>query len=151
MTKIEIKHRYTGAVLFAHEAEDNTIAATLRAAVKADADLTGAYLDGANLARANLARAYLTGADLTGAYLDGGAKVVSWPRAVLQVGPIGSRNDWLVVYRTDQGLRFDAGCQRQIDRETFERRLQDAHGDRPHGQEYRAALTFIDALGEIWK
>ena len=29
MTTIEVKHRYTGDILFAHECKDNTITATL--------------------------------------------------------------------------------------------------------------------------
>jgi len=74
--KIQIKARFTGSVLFEHEAKGNTISITLQAAVKARANLdgahlAGAYLDGANLARANLACANLDGANLAGAYLDG--------------------------------------------------------------------------------
>ena len=57
MSKIEIKHRYTGAVLYAGEHE--TIRDAVEAAVKA-----GAYLAGANLARANLAGANLARANL---------------------------------------------------------------------------------------
>jgi len=89
--KIEIKCRFTGNVLFTHEAEENTLRLTLEAAVSAranlaranlagaylaranlaGADLDGANLAGADLARANLARANLAGADLDGAYLAG--------------------------------------------------------------------------------
>ena len=69
--KIQIKARFTGSVLFEHDAEGNTISITLQAAVKARANLVGANLVGANLARANLARANLDGAYLDGAYLGG--------------------------------------------------------------------------------
>ena len=74
--KIEIKCRFSGSVLFSHEAENNTMRMTLEAAVKAranlaGANLAGAYLDGANLAGANLAGADLYGADLYGADLYG--------------------------------------------------------------------------------
>ena len=69
--KVEIKCRFSGSVLFAHEQTDNTMILTLEAAVKARANLDGAYLDGAYLARANLAGAYLDGANLAGANLDG--------------------------------------------------------------------------------
>ncbi|TXH58399.1 MAG: pentapeptide repeat-containing protein [Desulfurellales bacterium] len=94
--RIQITARFAGAVLFEHEAENNTVSLTLVAAVKAraylaganlgGANLDGAYLDGAylaganlaganlagaNLAGANLARAYLAGANLGGANLDG--------------------------------------------------------------------------------
>jgi hypothetical protein len=86
---IEIKHRHTGAVVYTSQVE--TVREALEEAVKARANLDGAYLDGAylaganldgayldgaylagaNLARANLARAYLDGANLAGANLAG--------------------------------------------------------------------------------
>ena len=50
--KFEIKHRFTGAVLFSLETE--SLKLCVEAAVK-----SRAYLAGADLARANLARAYL--------------------------------------------------------------------------------------------
>ncbi|MBV8060816.1 MAG: pentapeptide repeat-containing protein [Alphaproteobacteria bacterium] len=58
--KIEIKNRWNGAVIFSHEAEENSIAITINKMV-ADAR--------AKLARADLARADLTDADLTDANL----------------------------------------------------------------------------------
>jgi hypothetical protein len=69
--KIEIKCRFSGSILFSHEAEDNSMKLTLEAAVSARANLAGAYLARANLAGANLAGANLDGANLDGAYLDG--------------------------------------------------------------------------------
>ena len=69
--KIQITARFTGLVLFEHEAENNTMKLTLEAAISARANLAGAYLACANLARANLARANLAGAYLAGAYLAG--------------------------------------------------------------------------------
>ena len=69
--RIQITARFTGLVLFEHEAENNTMKLTLEAAISARANLAGAYLACANLARANLARAYLAGAYLAGAYLAG--------------------------------------------------------------------------------
>ena len=118
------------------------------------ANLEGANLEGANLFRANLVRANLAGANLAGANLEGakivGGLVLVGARAIVQVGPIGSRADWLVAYMTADGLRLDAGCQRQITRETFAQRLADQHGDNQHAQEYRAALAYIDAHAAIW-
>ena len=77
MAIFEIKHRYTGAVLYSGEGE--TLRAVVISAVASRAyltganltraDLTGADLTGAYLADADLADAYLTGADLTGADL----------------------------------------------------------------------------------
>jgi uncharacterized protein YjbI with pentapeptide repeats len=46
--KLTIKH-LSGADLFAHDCEDNTIRKTLEAAVKSGADLSGANLSGADL------------------------------------------------------------------------------------------------------
>lgn len=67
---IEIKNRWTGAVIFSHDCEDNTVKATLLEAIKSDAnlsgaDLCGAYLCGAYLRGADLCDADLSGADLT--------------------------------------------------------------------------------------
>jgi hypothetical protein len=76
---MEIKHRETGAVLFRADLSAEHDRATggvrlgvaVKLAVKARANLTGAYLAHANLAHANLARANLVGADLAGADLVG--------------------------------------------------------------------------------
>ena len=69
--KIQIISRLSGAVLFEHEAERNTVALTLVAAVKARVNLTDARLDGANLSDARLDGAKLIGANLYGASLVG--------------------------------------------------------------------------------
>ena len=59
---MEIKHRYTGAVLFSPRVDVSLsdglkIGAAVKLAIKADANLAGANLADANLAGANLARA----------------------------------------------------------------------------------------------
>ena len=59
---MEIKHRYTGAVLFSARVDVSLsdglkIGAAVKLAIKADATLAGANLADANLAGANLARA----------------------------------------------------------------------------------------------
>jgi len=69
--KIEIKHKVSGRVLFAHEAEENTTWITVRAAVAAKTNLSGADLSGTNLSGADLSGADLYGADLYGANLYG--------------------------------------------------------------------------------
>jgi hypothetical protein len=69
--KIQIKHRFTAAVIFEHDAEDNSMRLTLQLAVSNKADLSGANLRGANLSDAYLRGADLSGADLRGAYLRG--------------------------------------------------------------------------------
>ena len=118
------------------------------------ASLFGANLSGANLSRADLSgarlsEASLSGADLFGASLANGEKLVG-ARPIFQIGPIGSRCAYFTAYITDKGLRFDAGCQRQITRETFEERLSAHHCENEHAKEYRAALALIDAHAEIW-
>ena len=118
-------------------------ATSLREAVVA-AVREGAYLSGANLRDADL-----RGADLRGANLSGEVRLIG-ARPVVQVGPIGSRSDWLIAYLTDGGIRIDAGCQRQITREAFEARVANTHGDNQHAREYRAALAYIDAHAAIW-
>jgi hypothetical protein len=69
LTKIEIKHRFSGVVLFSHEAVKNSVAIALVAAKAAGANLRGANLYGANLRGANLYGANLYGANLSGANL----------------------------------------------------------------------------------
>ena len=136
---IQIKNRYTGDVIFECEAPEG-----LESGLHIRHALGKAAASGANLGGA-----YLRDADLSDADLSDGAKLTG-QRPIFMVGPIGSRSDFLVAYITDQGLRFDAGCQRQITREVFEARLTETHGDNAHAKEYRAALAFVDAHAEIW-
>ena len=69
--KIDIMARFRASVLFSHDAEENTIAITLSAAVAKKADLRGANLGSANLRGADLYGADLRGADLGSANLRG--------------------------------------------------------------------------------
>ena len=154
---MEIKS-VSGVVLYRSDGATSLREAVI-AAVREGADLRGASLSGANLScadlrGANLSGAYLSGANLSGADLSGavlrdGARLIG-ARPVVQVGPIGSRGDWLVAYLTDGSIRIDAGCQRQITRAEFETRLANTHGDDQHAREYRAALAYIDAHAAIW-
>lgn len=88
-TKIQIRNRFTGDVIFEYECEDNSIRKTIEKAVSIgknlheanlsnvdlrEANLSGinlyrANLSGANLRNANLSNANLYKADLKGAYL----------------------------------------------------------------------------------
>ena len=67
--KLQIKNRWTGAVLFEYEKDDNTIKDTVTQAVESGAYLRGAYLRDADLRGANLGGADLGGADLRDADL----------------------------------------------------------------------------------
>ena len=74
--KHQIKHRYTGVILFDATIPDDTpnelvTRCALERATKARANLAGANLDGTYLAGANLAGANLAGVNLDGANLDG--------------------------------------------------------------------------------
>jgi hypothetical protein len=75
MPTIQIKHRYTDAVLYEHETTDARQSSglamrdALEAASKAGANLSDAYLSGANLSDANLIGANLSDANLRGANL----------------------------------------------------------------------------------
>ena len=67
--KIEIRNRWTGAVVFEYTKEGNTITETVLEAIRRDTDLCDADLRGADLRGANLCDADLRGADLRGANL----------------------------------------------------------------------------------
>ena len=148
---IEIKHRFTNNVLFACEAE-NMKAAVIEAVGKkvnlSRANLSGADLSGAKLSRADLSGAKLSRADLYGASLGEGKKLVE-DRPFLQVGPIGSRQDYLLAFNTESGLFIRTGCFFGTDKE-FAAKLKETHGDNKHGEEYKAALSFIRKYYKVW-
>ena len=166
--KIEIKNRWSLEVLFAFECKDNTIALTLKAALEAKANLRGANLRGANLygadlyganlrganlyganlRGANLRGANLYGANLRGANLDELGKLVG-NRPFFQVGPIGSREDYLLAFLTEKGICLRAGCFfGSIDK--FIEKLAVEHDMNNHAIEYRVALTLIEKHFELW-
>ena len=69
----------------------------------------------------------------------------------MQIGPIGSRNDWLLVFWCgDAGVRIGAGCQKQISEAHFLKRLAYRHGEGDqaniHAQHYIEALAFAKRL-----
>jgi hypothetical protein len=146
----EIKHRFSGSVLFS--LETGSLKLCVEAAAKGGADLSGANLRDANLGGANLGGADLGGADLGDADLGGanlgGAKLVG-DRPVLQIGPIGSRADYLIVFMTEKGIRLKTGCFEGT-LEEFRAAVDYTHGDDNHGLEYLAALNFIETHAELW-
>ncbi len=175
MNTFEIKNRFTGTVLYSGDGETlrdvvvaavnsgaNLSRASLSGADLTDASLSGANLSGANLFAANLDAAYLRGADLGGADLGvadlrganlraadlDGAELVG-NRPVLQIGPIGSRADYLVAYLTDAGVRVQAGCFFGS-LEEFRAAVTKTHEDGLHGREYAAAIQMIEVHAELW-
>ena len=159
MTNFQIKHRYTGNTIFECEQVNGmTLRDALEMAIATrtnlgGANLRGADLYGANLYRANLREADLYGADLRGANLreaDLGEKGrLIGDRPFFTLGPIGSRDDYVQAWVTDKGLMIRAGCFFGS-RNEFITAINNAHGDRVHGQEYRAALVLIDKHVELW-
>lgn len=168
---IQIKHKTTGAVLYGCDAAD--LRAAVENAVRAGALLDGALLDGAWLVGARLDGARLDGASLNGARLVGarldgawlvgaslvgarlvGARLVGarlkdativGNNAVVQIGPIGSRDATLVVFRTDKGLRLQTGCF-YGDADTFLAHVMDTHGTNQHATNYRNALELAASM-----
>ncbi len=170
---IEIKNRYTGAVLYTHKTTEKRQASgfairdALEAACKADADLIGADLTGTNLygvklTYADLCGALLTGTNLYGVNLTGtnlygvnltDAKVRSHQlvgeRPYLQIGPIGSRCAQMTLWITKDGPYIQTGCFFGT-RAQFESAVNAEHGANKHGKEYTAALALIDAHTSLW-
>ena len=141
MEVIEIKNRWNGEVLYS--GEHASLKEAAEAAVKACANLRGAGLRGADLRDANLAGTKVGGG--------GDEATLVGSRPVVQIGPIGSRNDWFLVFWCgDAGVRISAGCQKQISESYFLRRLADAHGEGEqaniHAQRYIEALAFAKRL-----
>ena len=128
--KFQIKSRFTGSILFetdiSVEFESKSSAEKLGAAVK---------------------DAYLQGADLRGAYLQG-AKLTG-KRPVFQMGPLGSRGDYLLAFLTNQGIKITAGCFSNT-LEAFKVAVIETHGDSIHAREYAAAIIMIEAYFSAW-
>ena len=162
--KIEIKARFDGSLLFAHDCPENNIKITVQGALAAKANLgganlRGANLRGANLGGANLGGAYLRGADLggadlRGAYLRGAIlsdteKVsITSSRPCLRINSLGSRNDELFLWLTDEGPFVRAGCFWGT-LEEFEVAVKKKHGDNEHAREYVAALALFRVHVEL--
>ena len=158
---VEIKSRFTNEVLFSGEYASPKDAVV--AAVKAGAYLCGAYLCGADLGSADLCGADLRGADLRGAYLRGadlrGANLggadlggadlddtkIKGTNAIIQIGPIGSRADMMLVFNTDDGLRVSTGCF-YGSADDFLVRVMETHGTNQHATNYRNALELAASM-----
>ena len=158
----QIKNWFSGSVIFEAEVEGDSQNVRLGLAVKmafgaradltyADlmgADLMGAVLTGAVLRRADLTGAVLRRADLTGAVLMGDTKLIGG-RPVLQIGPIGSRSDYLMAFITNKGLYLQTGCFLG-DLAQFRAALAKTHNSDLHATEYSAALQLVFSHVELW-
>ena len=132
--KFEIKHRYSGAVLFSLETE--SLKLCVEAAIEAGADLAGADLARANLAGADLAGADLARADLAGADLAGADLAAQ----------LGHPNGWSAwTYCDKEGnQRVRVGCR---DYSIIEGRGYWAN--KKNRREVLAALDYAEAIGKL--
>jgi len=113
-------------------------------------DLSFADPRSANLRSANLRSANLRSANLRSANLKDGSKVGNSKRPLFTMGQIGRRQDNLMAFSTDKGIRIQAGCFfGPLDE--FSNAVKKTHGDNEHGKEYAAAIKMIEAHFEIWK
>ncbi len=134
--------------------------ANLREADLCWADLCGAYMCGADLCGADLRKANLRGADLREANLCGanlyGADLcgADLSQKIVQVGPIGSRNDY-TVYRVEEDI-VQCGCWREYAGGALADFLARVNETYPEGnedgakyrREYLAAIAMFQALRE---
>ena len=176
--KFEIKSHWSTSVLFSLETDSMRLCveaavkggadlrgADLRGADLEDAYLRGAYLRGAYLRGADLRGAYLGGADLRGAHLRGadlrgaylrGAKILTpdgsetLVQSIIQIGPMGSRSDYLLAFLTDAGAFVETGCYFGT-LANFRVKVIDEHGTNQHAQEYALAADLIELRATLTK
>ena len=149
----EIKNRHTWEIICSGECSVKELAETNKANLSeanlSGADLRGAKLHGANLIEAdlrgaNLCGAKLIGADLRGANLYGANLIEADLRGAkygeedllkyLRIGQIGSRNDCLQVFITNENIYLRTGCWSGSPMELLERT------DR---EDYRESVDYI--------
>jgi len=134
--------------------------ANLSGANLGGAYLSGANLSGANLSGANLSGAYLSGANLrdanlSGAYLSGANlrrdNKLLGDRPYFSIGPIGSRQDNLTLWITENGPLLKTGCFGPGTFEDFRKNLERDHAqDSTHRKEYESALLMCEAHAVLW-
>ena len=125
----------------------NLRGANLRGADLRDAELYRADLRGADLSGANLRGANLRGADLNDAIL---------PAIILQVGPIGSRKDYVVYNASDDNIR--CGCWNDYEGGTlaeFEARVEEVYPSENKDtlkfrNEYLAVIGYFKTVRETY-
>ena len=156
---IEIKHRWSGNVLYHSETATTTKEAVVEAVKNAanlsranlsGANLSGADLSGANLSRAYLSRADLSGADLSGADLTGAEYYDQKILDLFTAGPIGSRRDTVMIFKCENVIFVKAGCFWGSEAD-FMLELAKTHGENNHARAYKAALEAAKAMFEEGK
>ena len=147
----QIKHRFTGAVLFECDAPEDKSGMAVRYALE-KATASGANLYGANLSGANLSGANLYGANLSGAKVANGSKVATiWPIGDSErqcIGVIAQADDahkkpflWLVC-----------GCF-SGDEKAYKAKIAERYPDKKsaHYKQCLAALVAIKAIASTWE
>jgi hypothetical protein len=133
--KIEIKNRFTEAVIFS--GDYGSLKECLVSAVKSRANLSGANLSWANLFRADLFRADLYGANLSGAEnMD----------TYLQFGPVGSGHRFLVYNATKKV--FQTGCFSGTKAELV-KAVKEKHSKTEHLKRYLLAIKSLEAMAKL--
>ena len=149
--KIEIKSIF-GDVLFTHKCVDNTIAKTVKKAVKSSADLrsanlrysdlSSADLSYANLSSANLSSANLSYADLSYANL----RYAKTDKRYIQIGCIGSSKRVTTYCFEDDEIT--CGCFKGTLKE-FEKQVKETHKDnKQYLNEYLGAIKYIKSIAK---
>ena len=173
---MEIKSKIDGKLIFKDDGA--TIKLTVEAAVKLkiymqDANMQGAYMQGTDMRGANMQGAYMQGAymryadmryadmrgaDMRGAYMLGanmrdaiikdGVKLKA-KTSILQCGPAGSRQDYIIIFNTDIGLYVKAGCfLYTLDK--FVLAVKTKHGGTVYEKEYLNILKMAKAHFKLW-
>jgi hypothetical protein len=112
-------------------------------------DMRGSDMRGSDMRGSDLSGSKLSGSKLSGSTLsEYGILVGNSP--ILQIGPIGSRNDYLIAYTVSAGVCVRTGCFFGS-LEEFRVAVETTHGsDTTHGREYAAAIAMIEAHAAIW-
>ena len=154
--KIEIKSIF-GDVLFTHKCVDNTIAKTVKKAVKSSADLRSANLRYADLSSADLSYANLRYADLSYAdlrYADlrsanlryANLSYAKTDKRYIQIGCIGSSKRVTTYCFEDDEIT--CGCFKGTLKE-FEKQVKETHKDnKQYLNEYLGAIKYIKSIAK---
>ena len=125
--KFEIKSRFDASIVL-YTAQAESLKDAVVAAVKGGADLRGADLRGA----------------------EGEKITLAGERPFLQIGPLGSRCDYLNVFLTDHGVYVRAGCFWNT-LAAFSKAVTETHGKTSvHAKEYAAAISQIKLHAKLW-
>jgi hypothetical protein len=137
---------------YANLCDANLCDANLSYANLYGSNLRGANLRGSDLSYANLYGSNLSCANLCDAkrYIDGDEVIMlRGPRPILTLGPLGSRNDYMMGLITSAGLRVECGCFCGT-LDEFKAAVERKHANNPrHRDEYLAVCRMIKAWAKV--